>query len=104
MNILIKSAKIIDPNSKYHKKIMDVLIKDGKIEKISKSINKGTEREYRAKNLHLSPGWFDLHANFGEPGYEQQETIATGSNAAIKGGFTAVMVCLTTNLILTVEV
>ena len=99
MNILIKLAKIIDPNSKHHNKIMDVFIKNGKIEKIAKSIKScpesiasGTEIEYRAKNLHLSPGWFDLHANFGEPGYEQQETLATGSNAALKGGFTGVMV------------
>ena len=99
MNILIKSAKIIDTDSKYHNKIMDVLIENGKIKTIKKkikscpeSIANGTKIEYKAKNLHLSPGWFDLHANFGEPGYEQQETIATGSNAALKGGFTGVMV------------
>lgn len=92
MNILIKSAKIIDTNSTHHNKIMDVFIKNGKIEKIAKSIANGTETEYRAKNLHVSPGWFDLHANFGEPGYEQQETLSTGSNAALRGGFTGVMV------------
>ena len=99
MNILIKSARIIDPNSGYHNKIMDVYIKDGKIKEIAKvikscteSIANGTEIEYRAKNLHLSPGWFDLHANFGEPGYEQQETLSSGSDAALKGGFTGVMV------------
>ena len=75
MNLLIKSARIIDPNSEYHNKVMDVFIKHGKIKKIAKSIkscpesiaNK-TEIEYKAKNLHLSPGWFDFHANFGEPG------------------------------------
>lgn len=99
MNVLIKSARIIDSKSKHHKKIMDVLIKDGRIKKIAKSIDpctkspeNGTEIEYKSKNLHLSPGWFDLHANFGEPGYEQQETLASGSNAALKGGFTGVMV------------
>ncbi len=99
MNLLIKSAKIIDSNSKYHTKTMDVLIRNGRIEKIAKSIKScpksianGTEIEYSAKNLHLSPGWFDLHANFGEPGYEQQETLSTGANAALKGGFTGVMV------------
>jgi len=91
MNILIKSAKIIDPNSKHHKKIMDLFIKNGKIEEIAKSINNGTKKVYRAKNLHVSPGWFDLHANFGEPGYEQRETLETGSNAALKGGYTGVM-------------
>ena len=99
MNILIKSAKIIDTNSKHHNKIMDIFIKNGKIDKIAKSIKScpesivnGTEIEYRAKNLHLSTGWFDMHANFGEPGYEQKETLNTGCNAALKGGYTGVMV------------
>ena len=99
MNLLIKSAKIIDTNSKYHNKIMDVFIKDGKIEKIAKSIKsckeslaKGTEIEYSENNLHLSPGWFDLHANFSEPGNEQKETLESGSKAAIKGGFTGIMI------------
>jgi dihydroorotase len=99
MNLLIKSARIIDSNSKHHKKIMDVFIKNGKIEKISKSIKSckesvasGKEIEFAANNLHLSPGWFDLHANFSEPGNEQKETLESGSNAAKKGGFTGVMI------------
>ena len=99
MNILIKSARIIDTNSKYHNKVMDVFIKNGKIEKIAKSIKSskesetaGKEKEFSANNLHLSPGWFDLHANFSEPGNEQKETLESGSNAAKKGGFTGVMI------------
>ncbi len=99
MNVLIKSARIIDTNSKHHNTIRDVLIKNGKIDKIAKnilsckeSIANGTKIEYSAENLHLSPGWFDLHANFGEPGYEQKETLETGSNAALKGGFTGIMI------------
>jgi dihydroorotase len=94
----LKSAKIIDPNSKFNNEIMDIYIKDGKIDKIAKSINskeklisKNSDVEFTAKNLHISPGWFDLHANFGEPGFEQNETINTGCNAAIKGGYTGVM-------------
>ena len=99
MNLLIKSAKIIDSNSQHHNKIMDVFIKNGKIEKIAKfiksckeSVAAGKEIEYAANNLHLSPGWFDLHANFSEPGNEQKETLESGSNAAKKGGFTGVMI------------
>ena len=99
MNLLIKAAKIIDINSRHHKKIMDVFIENGKIKKIAKSIKScsesianGNEIEYKAENLHLSTGWFDMHANFGEPGYEEQETLISGSNAALKGGFTGVMV------------
>ena len=98
MNLLIKSARIVDPNSKYHNKIMDIFIKNGKINKIAKSINSQKnstsnikEREFSAKNLHLSPGWFDLHVNFGEPGNEQKETLESGSNAAASGGYTGVM-------------
>ena len=94
MNLLIKSAKIIDPNSMYHNEICDVRIKNGKIDMIKNKItlSKSKEIEYKADNLHLSPGWFYLHANFGEPGYEQNETFETGCNAAIKGGYTGVMV------------
>lgn len=99
MNLLIKSARIIDPNSKHNNKVMDIFIKSGKIEKIAKSIKSckdsvaaGKEIEFSAKNLHLSPGWFDLHANFGEPGDEQKETLESGSNAAAIGGFTGVMI------------
>ena len=99
MNLLIKSARIIDPNSKYHNKVMDVLIKNGKIEKIAKNIkphkdaiSTGKGIKFSANNLHLSPGWFDLHANFGEPGYEQKETLESGCNAAASGGYTGVMI------------
>ena len=99
MNILIKSAKIIDINSKYHNKISDILVEGGKIKKIAKkiklspkSITNSDTIEYSAKNLHVSTGWLDIHANFGEPGYEERETLKTGCNAAVKGGFTGVLV------------
>ena len=98
MNLLIKSARIIDPNSKHHNKIMDVFIKDGEIEKISKSIKSckesvdaGKEIEFSDKNLHLSTGWMDMHSNFREPGFEYKDDLKTGIKSAIKGGFTSVL-------------
>jgi len=98
MNLLIKSARIIDTNSKYHKKIMDIFIKDGKIEKIAKSIKsckeslkKGKEIEFSDKNLHVSTGWMDMHSNFREPGFEYKDDLETGIKSAIKGGFTSVL-------------
>ena len=95
MNILIKSARIIDSNSIYHNQIMDILIRNGKIDKISKSIKKSKESkkeiEFSAKNLHVSTGWMDLHANFREPGFEQKDDLETGINSAIQGGFTSVL-------------
>ena len=98
MNLLIKSARIIDINSKYHKKIMDIYIKDGKIEKIAKSIkscktslDNGKEIEFSDKNIHVSTGWMDIHSNFREPGFEHKDDLKTGINSAITGGFTSVL-------------
>ncbi len=97
MNILIKSAKIIDPSSSFNNKIKDILILDGKIEKIASRISsnlyssKYNVKVIKSKNLNVSPGWFDLHVNFCDPGYEHRENLKTGSQAAIKGGFTGVM-------------
>jgi dihydroorotase (multifunctional complex type) len=91
MKIIIRNAKIIDPDSSYHDQTVDLLISDGIIEKIGTSlldIEDTTEVKY--ENLHLSQGWFDSSVSFGEPGYEDRETIANGLNVAAKSGFTAV--------------
>lgn len=96
MNVLIRSAKIIDSRSPYNNKIRDILIVKGKIEKIGVNITAGNKKrkqiEYKEKDLYISPGWFDMNVNFGEPGFEQKETLETGINASIRGGFTGVQV------------
>ena len=92
-HIVIRNATIIDNNSPYHKKKRDILIEDGVIKKIDKKISiQSPFFETKINNLHISPGWFDLHARLGEPGYEQRETIESGLNEAAKGGFTGVLV------------
>ena len=94
MNLLIKSAFIIDPRSDFHKQRMDLLIKDGKIEEIAPTLSVSDEIEvFEVPNLHLSNGWIDLHANFQDPGYEHKEDLESGIQAAASGGFTRV--CLT---------
>ncbi len=91
MKLLLKSAVILDPDSKYHQKKADVLIKDGKIEKIGNSLKAtNVDREVRLKDLHISKGWFDSSVSFGEPGFEERETIKNGLRTAAKSGFTAV--------------
>jgi len=98
MNILIKSAKIIDNHSKFHQKTRDILIENGKISNIASSIpNAKNYKEIRIKNLYISPGWFDSSVSFGEPGYEERETIANGLKVAGKSGFTAVALNANTN-------
>jgi dihydroorotase len=91
MNILIKSAKVIDPKGKHHNKIRDILIENGIIKKVSAKIKDGRAKIYAAKNLHVSLGWMDLHANFRDPGFEYKEDIHSGCKAAAKGGFTGVL-------------
>ena len=92
MNILIKSAKIIDSKSAFHNKIQDILVEKDTITKIANAIkNTHNYREISLENLHISNGWFDSSVSFGEPGLEERETIANGLNVAAKSGFTAVI-------------
>lgn len=93
MNILIKSATITDLKSEFNKTTQDILIENGKITKISKHIeNHKNYKEIKLKNLHISQGWFDSSVSFGEPGYEERETIDNGLKTAAYSGFTAVAV------------
>ena len=97
-HIVIRNATIIDKDSPYHKKKKDILIEDGCIKKIDKNISiKSPFFETKIKNLHISPGWLDLHVRLGEPGYEQRETIHSGLKEAAQGGFTGVLVMPSTN-------
>lgn len=90
MNVLLKAVKIVDPaNPELHLKKRDIHIKDGVIEKISRKIEaRGKIRVVDLPNLHVSRGWFDSSVSFGEPGFEERETIANGLHTAAASGFT----------------
>ena len=90
--ILLKAATIVDPSSKHHLKKRDVLIVKGSISKIATTINDTDAKEISLKNLHISQGWFDSSVCFGEPGYEDRETIANGLKTAALSGFSHVAV------------
>ncbi|MEP3837174.1 MAG: dihydroorotase [Algibacter sp.] len=98
MNILIKSATIIDSKSEFHNTTQDLLIENGKITKISTSIeNPKNYKEINFENLHVSQGWFDSSVSFGEPGYEERETIQNGLKTAGLSGFTSVAINANSN-------
>ena len=98
MNTLLKSATIINPSSAYHQQQKDILIIDGIITKIADKITPNDKDTVVAlKNLHVSMGWFDTSVSFGEPGFEERETIKNGLNVAAKSGFTAVAINANTN-------
>ena len=69
-----------------HGKIRDFGVANGKIVEV----NEASGPVIDASGLQLLPGLVDLHTHLREPGYEQSETIATGSKSAAMGGFTAV--------------
>ncbi len=98
MNVLIKSATIVDPKSDFHNQTLYILIEKGRITQIAKQIkNQKNYKEIELDNLHISQGWFDSSVSFGEPGYEERETIANGLKTAALSGFTAVTVNSNTN-------
>jgi len=88
MNIILKSAKVINVESKHNGSKQDILISEGKIKKIGSSISVKNAKTISVKNLHVSTGWFDSSVSFGEPGYEERETLLNGANVASKSGFT----------------
>ncbi len=91
MKVLLRSAKIIDPTSPYHHKKADIFIESGIIKEIGASLKvKNPDREITFKDLHVSVGWFDSSVSFGEPGYEERETIKNGLDTAALSGFTAI--------------
>ncbi|MFC5045852.1 dihydroorotase family protein [Aquimarina hainanensis] len=101
MNFLLKAATIIDPQSSFHNKTVDILIKDGIIRSIGSLIEKTEDTtEINLKNLHISQGWFDSSISFGEPGYEERETISQGLDVAGKSGFTTIALNPDTNPII----
>lgn len=91
MKTLIKQATVINSQSEFNNKKVDVLVEGGVITQISESpITVEADNVFDAQGLHLSTGFADLTANFGDPGFEHKEDIASGSAAALAGGYTAV--------------
>lgn len=92
MNLIIKQAKIVDPTSSHNGKVADIHIANGAIVSIGKNLSAKGTKEVILKNMHVSPGWMDIFADFADPGFEFRETLTTGVNAAAAGGFTTVCV------------
>ena len=68
----------------------DILIEGGKIAKIAETVAADGAKVIEADGLHVFPGLIDMHVHLREPGYEYKEDIASGSAAAVRGGFTQV--------------
>lgn len=104
MNVLLKSVKIIHEGSSVNGKTRDIFIKDGIISKIAEKLDEKTTGKsvkiMEGKGNCVSIGWFDMKANFRDPGHEQKEDIFSGMKAAAAGGFTGVAIMPSTHPVL----
>ncbi|MGD2295882.1 MAG: amidohydrolase family protein, partial [Candidatus Aminicenantes bacterium] len=89
MKLLIKNGRVIDPASQTDE-TLDILIEKKKIIDIKPKLDVKDVRIIDASRLVVAPGFIDMHTHLREPGYEDKETIRTGSLAAAKGGFTTI--------------
>jgi dihydroorotase len=94
--LLIRGGHIIDPSQGIDQ-VGDLLIAEGKIVQIGGTVILSKAQNLDATGLVICPGFVDLHCHLREPGFEDKETIATGTKAAAIGGFTTVCCMANTN-------
>lgn len=91
-SLLINGGRIIDPHQGIDM-VGDLLIVEGKIAWLGDLGSAPSQQGYTilpARGMVVSPGFVDLHCHLREPGFEEKETVATGTKAAARGGFTTV--------------
>jgi len=86
--ILIKAANIVNEGQIF---TSDLLIKNGRVEKIAPTIDTSSDLEINAEGLHLLPGMIDDQVHFREPGLTHKADIFSESMAAVAGGITSFM-------------
>jgi len=90
MKLLLKGARVIDPSRSLDAP-MDVLVEGGKIAGCKPGIKAPPgARVLELAGMIVTPGLIDMHTHLREPGFEYRETIASGSAAAVAGGFTSI--------------
>src|SRR5680860_1087520 len=87
--IVLRGGRVIDPANGIDA-VADVHVRDGVIEEVSDSaharIDANTEI-YDASGKLVTPGWIDMHVHLRDPGFTEKETLVTGAEAAVTGGF-----------------
>jgi dihydroorotase len=87
-DLAIRGGRVLDPSQNLDR-VCDLLLSGGRIAEIGDGLS--AEHEMDARGLLVVPGLIDLHTHLREPGNENEETIASGSAAAVAGGFTTVL-------------
>lgn len=99
MSLLLNSLVVLDPTSKYHNLLVNILVSsDGKISKISRNkINVKARKSIDCQKKKVTLGWMDFNANFCDPGFEYKEDLNSATNLSAKSGFTDVLISPDTN-------
>jgi dihydroorotase len=87
--LAIRGGRVLDPGRGLDT-IADVLIEGGRIATVGPGLAAGVDNVIDAEGLVVCPGFVDIHCHLRDPGFEQKETIETGTRAAARGGFTTV--------------
>lgn len=87
--LLIKGARVIDPFQGLDE-VLDVVVSRGRVAEVGRDLPEGGREVIEAGGKVLSPGFLDLHVHLRDPGREEEETLQSGLEAAVRGGFTAV--------------
>ena len=88
--LLIRGGRLIDPGQKLDT-VGSLLVEDGIVLRLGAEVGPSADCDVLdAEGLVVCPGFIDLHCHLREPGQEEKETIATGTRAAARGGFTTV--------------
>jgi dihydroorotase len=93
--LLIKNGRVLDPSQNLDR-VTNLLLRDGKVAGFDVAAN-GQDKIIDAAGLIVTPGLIDMHVHLREPGREEDETIETGTAAAVAGGFTSIACIPNTN-------
>ena len=88
MKLVIRGGRVVDPSQALDE-VADIVVKDGRITCVGETGGKAG-KVIHAKGLIVAPGFIDMHAHLREPGMASAECVATGAEAAVRGGFSSV--------------
>ncbi len=96
-SLLLKNVRLIDAGQNRDEKNLDIFLRQGKVAEIGSGLQVAADQVIDLNGAWVMPGAIDLHVHLREPGFEHKETILSGAEAAVAGGFTSIACMANTN-------